>query len=165
MKPAKNSPKTDPALNLAIRYLSYQPRTVHEMKEYLKKKAFKKDHITEVIQLLLEKRYLDDQNFASMFLQSKVKYKPKSKFAFSYDLKKKGINQTIIDEVLDDYDDNVLALKSIKNKFHLWVSLDDEKFKKKVMNFLRYRGFGYEVCHSTLSHFLALKEKEQKEMS
>ena len=145
-------------LNLAIKYLSYQPRTVYEMQEYIKKKGFSEDIIEKIIEILLEQNHLNDRDFATLFIESKVRNKPKSKFAFQYELKKKGINPSIIDAILEQYDDQDLALKAVRPKIRMWQNLDDEKFKKKMMNFLRYRGFNYDICLSTLNFFLESKD-------
>ncbi|WP_299976769.1 regulatory protein RecX [Desulfobacula sp.] len=144
-------------LNLAINYLSYQPRTVYEMQEYIKKKGFSEDIIKKIIGILLEQNHLNDKDFATLFVESKVRNKPKSKFAFQYELKKKGVNPSIIDAILEQYDDQDLALKAVRPKIRMWQNLDDEKFKKKMMNFLRYRGFNYDICLSTLNFFLESK--------
>jgi regulatory protein len=141
-------------LNFAIKYLSYQPRTVYEMEKYLKKKGFNENIVNRIIEILLGKNYLNDMDFAKLFIESKAKNKPKSKFAFQYELTKKGINPSIIDRILDQYDDQDLALTAVKPKIKIWKNLDDEKFKKKMMNFLRYRGFNYDTFISTLNHFI-----------
>jgi len=144
-------------LNLAMKYLSYQPRTVYEMHRYIKKKGVSEDIIKKVIGFLLEKNYLNDMDFARLFVEGRVKNKPKSKFAFQYELKKKGINPSIIAVILEQYDDQDLALKSIRPKIRLWQNLDNEKLKKKMINYLRYRGFNYDICLSTLNHFMESK--------
>lgn len=149
-----NTKKIRTLLNLAIKYLAYQPRTVYEMQKYLKKKDVSEDLIKKTIEILLEKKYLDDRCFANLFIETKAKHKPKSKFAFRYELEKKGIDPSIIDAVLTHYDDQDLALKSVRPKIKTWQKLDDETFKKKMMNFLRYRGFNYDICLSTLTHFI-----------
>ena len=145
-------------LNLAIHHLSYQPRTIYEMQEYIKKKGFSEDIAMEVIRILVKRKYLNDADFARLFVETKVKYKPKSKFALRYDLKKKGICSSIIDNILLAYDDQDLALKSVKRKIKTWQTLDGKKFKTKMTGFLRYRGFTYDVCRSTVNHFIESKE-------
>jgi regulatory protein len=145
-------------LRLAINYLSYQPRAIYEMKEYIKKKGFSRDIALEIIEILVEKNYLNDEDFARLFVETKVKYKPKSKYAFRYDLKKKGICTSIIDKILLPYDDQDLALASVKHKIKTWQTLETEKFKKKMTNFLRYRGFTYDVCRSTVNDFIESKQ-------
>jgi regulatory protein len=145
-------------LNLAIKYLAYQPRTVYEMQRYLKKKGTSENLVKKIIEILLEKKYLDDRYFAKFFVETKARHKPKSKFAFRYELEKKGISPSIIDAVLAHYDDQDLALKSVRPKIKTWQRLDDETFKKKMMNFLRYRGFNYDICLSTLTHFIESRD-------
>ncbi|MBC2704022.1 regulatory protein RecX [Desulfobacula sp.] len=145
-------------LNLAIKYLSYRPRTVYEMQGYIEKKGFSEDIIKKIIEILLEQNHLNDKNFTTLFVESKVRNKPKSKFAFQYELKKKGVNTSIVDAVLEQYDDQDLALKAVRPKIRMWQNLDEDKFKKKMMNFLRYRGFNYDICLSTLNFFLESKD-------
>ncbi len=149
----KDPKSIEQPLNLAMKYLSYQPRTIHETNEYLQKKGFDDGIAQKIIEILLDKDYLDDMNFAKLFVESKVRHKAKSKFAFGYDLKKKGISDTIIESVLARYDDQNLALKAVDRKIKTWKNLDHEEFKKKMTNFLRYRGFNYDVILSTLNHF------------
>ncbi|CCK81072.1 regulatory protein RecX [Desulfobacula toluolica] len=155
---SNNTKKIGPPLNMAIKYLAYQPRTVYEIQEYLKKKGISEDFIKKIIEILLEKKYLDDRYFAKFFIETKAKHKPKSKFAFRYELKKKGINPSIIDAVLTHYDDQDLALKSVRPKIKTWHRLDNKTFKKKMMNFLRYRGFNYDICLATLTHFIESRD-------
>ncbi|NOX32641.1 MAG: regulatory protein RecX [Deltaproteobacteria bacterium] len=153
----------EPALNLAIRYLSYQPRTIYQMQEYLKKKGFGEEIVKKIIKILIKKKYLNDKEFAFFFVESKVKYKPESKFAFRYDLKKKGICPLIIDSVLEQYNDRDLAIKSVGMKIKTWQNFDTETFKKKMMNFLRYRGFNYDISILTLNHYIKLKDEILKD--
>lgn len=146
-------------LDLTLRYLSYQARSVFEIQKYIRKKGFDEEIIKKIIDILLEKNYLNDRDFASLFIRNRIQFKPKSKFAFRYELKNKGIAPHIIDTILEPYDDIDLALKSIKPKIRLWNNLDTEKLKKKMMNFLRYRGFNYEVSITTLNNFVELKKE------
>jgi len=150
------------ALNLAARYLSFQARTLYEMQKYLDKKGLDKQTIKETLAILRDKNYLNDKEFARLFVQNRIKNKPKSKFALGYDLKKKGISASDYDAVLSPYNDQELAVKAVKPKINAWQALDDDKFKKKMMNFLQYRGFNYEICLSTLNHFLS-KENDHED--
>ncbi|MBC8440314.1 MAG: RecX family transcriptional regulator [Deltaproteobacteria bacterium] len=153
------------ALNLALNYLSYQARTIQEMQKYLKNKGFSEDIVKEIIENLLDKNYLNDKEFAKLFVETKIKIKPKSKFALKYELRQKGINPSDIEDLLTPYDDQALALKAVKPKIKIWKTLDTDKFKKKMMNFLQYRGFSYDICLTTLNLFLEsnLSKKEDYE--
>jgi regulatory protein len=151
------------ALNLATNYLAYQPRTIYEMEKYLDKKGFTRDIIKNIVNILLDRNYLNDKEFARLFIKSRIKNKPKSRFALYYELKQKGVNSVDIDAILQPYNDQDLALKSVRPKIKAWQNLDNEKFKKKMANFLQYRGFNYDICQSTLNHFLESRESVEKD--
>ena len=61
----------------------------------------------------------------------------------------KGINQKIIDEVLQDYDEEdgclILARKKALNK-----DLDDPKVYAQLVRFLQYRGYDWEQIKSAI---------------
>lgn len=139
-------------IKFAIKYLSYQPRTIYQMREYIEKKGFCQDIVNKTIEFLLEQKYLNDKDFAELFIAGRAKNNPKSKFALGYELAKKGVNSSISDAILEQYDDQKLALQAVSSKIAAWRNLDKETFKKKVMNFLRYRGFNYDICFSTFTH-------------
>lgn len=145
-------------LNSALRYLAHQPRSIQQMNEYLVKKGFDEDMINKTIEKLLEQKFLNDEIFTRTFVDNRIHHKPKSKFALTYELKKKGIKPAVIEDVLKAYDDQDLALKAIEPKIKLWLRLDFEKFKKKALNFLQYRGFTYEIAISILNKLTPLKE-------
>jgi len=151
------------ALNLALNYLSYQARTIQEMQKYIKKKGVSEEIVEKIIKILLDKNYLNDKEFARLFLEARIKTKPKSKFAFEYELRKKGINPCDIEVLLKAYDDQDLALRALRPKIRTWQNLDTDKFKKKTMNFLQYRGFNYDICLSTLNLFLESKVSKKEE--
>ncbi len=136
------------AFGMALGYLSRRPRSILEMKVYLSKKKFPSLLIPNVIQQLCSKNYLDDKIFAANFLENRRRNKPKSLFAFRYELEKKGIDPAIIEEALLLYDDLELAILALKPKVRLWSHLDQTLLKKKVFGYLRYRGFGFSIIQS-----------------
>ena len=154
----KNSKKSiEQPLMLAMKYLSYRPRSVYEIEEYIKKKGFDKNIVRETIEILLKRNYLNDKAFTELYIETMTRNRPKSKFAIEFALKKKGVDLSIIKPVLEQYDDQSLAIKAVEPKIVRWQSFDKNKFKKKLMNFLVYRGFNYEICITTLNHFKNLE--------
>jgi SOS response regulatory protein OraA/RecX len=102
---------------------------------------------------------LNDKDFTKLYIETLVRNRPKSKFAIEFALKKKGVDLSIIEPILEKYDDQSLAIKAVEPKIVKWQSFDNKKFNKKFMNFLVYRGFKYEICITTLNHFKNLKGK------
>jgi regulatory protein len=136
------------AFGMALGYLSIRDRSILEMKDYLSKKKFPPLLVYRVIQQLCSENYLDDKIFAENYLENRRRNKPKSLFAFRYELEKKGIDPAIIDQALNRYDDFELALLALKPKVRVWRHLDQVPLKKKVFGYLRYRGFGFSIIQS-----------------
>lgn len=125
------------------------------MKEYLANKGYNANIIEQVIVQLSNFNYLDDKTFARQFIESRIRYKPKSVFALGFELRKKGIDPTLAKELLTAYKDEELALKAVENKKQAWHRLDESERRKKMMNYLRYRGFDYSVCQTVWHIFQA----------
>ena len=156
----KNEHATGHYMNMALKYLSLRPRSIYEIRIFLKKKGAEDSISRKIIDSLVEKNYLNDHDFAQLWVESRAHHNPKSKFALGYELKNKGIDPSITDNILDQYDDQNLAMSAVKTRIKAWKNLDTENLKKKMMNFLRYRGFNYEVCLSVFRHFDELKKEK-----
>ncbi len=141
------------AFGMALGYLSRRPRSIMEMNDYLSKKGFAPLVVDGVVQRLRDENYLNDNTFAKNYLENRKRNKPKSLFAFRYELGNKGIHPTIIDQSLAGYDDLELAFLAVRPKIRLWQHLDGESLKKKVFGYLRYRGFNFSVIQSTWQDF------------
>jgi len=153
----------DQAMTLALRYLAFQPRPVVQMQTYLSGKNVDHETIEFVVSRLKADQYLDDSQYARMFVENRARHNPKSLFALGYELAQKGIASSDINAALDGYDDEALARKCIAKKFHSWQHFDDAKFTKKILSTLQYRGFNYGICHSVKDHFTAIKAQVHKE--
>ncbi|WP_020585885.1 regulatory protein RecX [Desulfobacter curvatus] len=144
------------AYRQALGYLSKSPKTIHQMKEYLADKGYSANIIEQVIVQLSNFNYLDDRAFARQFIESRIRYKPKSVFALGFELRQKGIAPALAEELLAAYKDEDLALKAVETKKQAWNRLDESECRKKMMNYLRYRGFDYSVCR-TVWHIFQTK--------
>jgi regulatory protein len=137
------------AYNQALIYLTPRARSIMETRNNLKKKGFSPQIIDETISKLTGHDLLNDREFAALFVEGRERFRPKSRFALGYELKQKGISDTIIEQALADVDDSNAALRAVKTKTKRWRNLDTSTLKKKMMAFLRNRGFSYEVSNST----------------
>jgi len=119
------------------------------MRRYLLKKKIPDPVIDETLRKLLEAKLLDDTAFARMFVESRERHNPRSKFALACELRQKGIKEGIIDICLKGIDEKSSAWNAIQPRLRSWQGLAPDKFKKKLFNYLKYRGFGYEICLTT----------------
>lgn len=130
----------------AISYLSYRDRSETEMEQYLQKKDYPAEVVSEIITRLQQENYLDDSSFARAWLDSRIRFRPKGAVALRYELRQKGINPDIIEDTLENLDEIELARQAIDKKLSQWKNLDQIKFKTKCIGFLSRRGFAYETA-------------------
>lgn len=133
------------ALNNAFRFLGHRARSTKEIERYLSEKDFSDDIVQKVIEKLLDEKYLDDSDFTRMWIESRTKFNPKGAWALRFELRQKGVDDSIIENALSEHDDNEAAWTAVQKKLSLWKSLDVENFRKKLYTFLSNRGFNYET--------------------
>ncbi len=122
-----------------------------EVKDKLIKKGYNINGINAAIDLAKEYGYINDENYAQKFVQSKSL---KSKREIQSKLYSKGIDKNIISEalqVISEEDEqlkaNQLAEKYMRNK------QPDTKVMGNLYNFLARKGYSHEVCMKTLKAF------------
>ena len=93
------------ALQLAMSYLSYQPRSVYEVLTYLNKQGISPEASQSAIENLIELNYLDDNNFARLFIQNNLRVGKDGPKSISSKLKQKGVANDIIQDSLYEVDD------------------------------------------------------------
>jgi len=134
------------ALNSAILFLGYRARSIKEMEAYISvKKKYSQYTTNRVIEKLVKEKYLDDDGFARMWIENRVKFNPKGARALFYELRNKGVEDAVIEDALLDYDDNKAAWSAVQKKILLWKKFESKKFQKKLYTFLSSRGFDYET--------------------
>lgn len=133
----------------ALTYLSIRARSSLEMEKYLSKKEFLGDVIREVIGELKKSDYINDYNYAVMYINSKNNRKIVGENLLKRDLYKKGVSREIVRKSLKKCDvgsvdfDKVyaIAIKKLQN-------LGNKKNKmSKLVYFLKYRGFNDNTIH------------------
>jgi len=127
----------DKALNIIERSM----KTEKEMKDRLKRSGYSEYVIERITSFLKEYKFIDDKNYAANYV--KFNSKRKSKRQIQFELKKKGIDNYLIDEVLESYDDEVEGqiIDKYLEKFLLEDgTIPEEKFNKIAANLYR-KGF------------------------
>jgi regulatory protein len=150
------------AYHAAINFLAYRARSQTETERLLIRKGFSPDIINQTIERLCSQKYIDDLEFARAWLKSRTHRKPASKSTLRFELNQKGVDEKIIKELLVDLDNNELARTCAEKKLRLWGSLGREDFKKKILIYLKRRGFNYEVSLNAYRHALSLLDSPNR---
>jgi regulatory protein len=140
------------AYRTAITYLTYRARSQTETERHLNRKGFSPEIVNQTIERLHSQKYLDDLEFARAWLKGRMRRKPASKSALRFELSQKGVDEKIIKELWVDLDNIELARTCVVKKLRLWGNLGREDFKKKILTYLKRRGFNYEVSLNAYQH-------------
>lgn len=136
--------------NRALKYLSFRPRSTKEMSEYLVKKKYSEEDINQTLQQLIELHFLDDDDFARLFAQSRQR-KGKSRRLISYELKQKGIGKEQAEKTLETAaSDFKTALEYIKKRSRQFERYEPEERNKKIISRLASRGYGWDIISKVL---------------
>ena len=136
----------------ALSLLSYRARSTKELKNRLKEKGFTERTIQRVIKDFLRVGLLDDRNFASSYVQTRMLQKPMAKRLLRVELGRKGINETLTESAINESygceSEFEVARSLVKKKWSRKTETDERKKKKKIADFLLRRGFDWEVITS-----------------
>ena len=143
LKELKNTQAKSKSYNFAIRYLALRPRSSHEVNKYLVyRKGFTQEEAEYTIHRLTNEKYINDQDFAEMWVRNRMLLSPKSERVLRLELIKKGIDKQIIDNVLvslteQDMLDSIIGVINKK--------LRQQKFrdKQKLTESLSRQGYNY----------------------
>jgi regulatory protein len=143
-------------LDRAVNYLTRAPKTKFRLRRYLNKLKYKKKGkwydedlnvefeqiFDDIIEHLEDMKLLDDEKFAQMFVESRIKNKPRGKFVLVSELISKGVDKEIAKRVCDELiEDEYDILKRTFYKKYKSYNLDLSDTKK--MSYLQRKGFSY----------------------
>jgi regulatory protein len=148
------------AHNRALNYLAYRPRSSAEMSRYLSGKGVPSRVGEEVLQRLSGAGLLDDRAFARYWVENRETFKPRGRRLLKQELRQKGVGDELIAEALTDVDEEKSAYQAASRQASRYARLDDGLFRQRMYNFLRRRGFAYEVIGETISRLLCQRNQE-----
>jgi regulatory protein len=142
----KQADEKDTAYSRALYYLNFRPRSRMEIERYLKEKKFPSFAVSDAICRLETSGYINDSDFARLWVENRLRLRPKGAYALTSELREKGIDEQIIKDVLIDFDEPESAWAAVIPRINRLRKLEKAEFKKKIYNFLSRRGFDYNTC-------------------
>ena len=134
-------------------FCAYQERCHTDVKEKLfSLGAWKKDH-DEIISILIQENYLNEERFAIAFAGGKWRIKKWGRVKIKYELKQRGISEYCIKKSLQQIDEEEYLEVLKKLAGEKYVALKDEHWmirKKKTIEFLVGRGFESALIYKAL---------------
>ena len=137
-------------LNAATHYLNYRPRSESEIRERLHRRGFDGDSIEAVITKLKEQGLVDDMAFAQFWKDNRESFSPRSQWLTKLELRRKGVADSIIDQVVDEINDDDSAYRAALSKARSLPLADYQNYRRRLGEYLKRRGFGYGVINNTV---------------
>lgn len=135
------------AFNKTANYMKSSIKTVKQIKEYLNKKGYDEAVINAVVEKLKEYKYLDDSQYVTAFVNTnKSKYGVRK---LREKLKQKGVADANL-SVLDDYEEDVDALKNVAEKYMSHKEKTPENYNK-LYRFLAMRGYNFDDINACVN--------------
>jgi regulatory protein len=134
------------AMQKALRFLGYRARSMQEVRANLEKHEIPEAVIDSTLKRLQENGLLNDQEFAQAWVENRNTFRPRSRRALSIELRRKGLDNEIVQKVLDEnVNEETLALEAARKHVRKVQGLEWQDFRQKLGGFLGRRGFSYDV--------------------
>ncbi len=140
------------ARDTALGILSRKNITSHDLGQKLLEKGYEDIVIGEVIKELESLGYIDDESYASMYLEYCLE-KMWGKKKIIYEMKQKGISDEIIESVLGAYEDEAALeqMKDIIKQKYMHLCLSDPRTKAKITRYFASRGFDFSQINTAIN--------------
>lgn len=168
----------DPMFNVlykkSLRFLGLRLRSIKEMRQKIQEWLYKDEMLLErkilveeqVIEQLVEDRFLDDQRFAEEWVLSRMRSNPRGEIVLRMELAQKGIDRNLIDDVMQKIKDDseldpeidqmrIGALK-LGEKYAKRLSQEEDRmFVLKLSQSLSRKGFSGSLVKNIVDELLS----------
>lgn len=137
------------ALNRIATYCSRAERCEYDVRKKLVSWELSEEEIKRIIDRLKKERFLDNSRFSRSFINDKLRFNKWGKTKIVYELRKRGIPESIYSPILDElsgdeFEKQLIHILSVKAKS---VKGKNEYDKKtKLIRFALGRGFSMDLA-------------------
>jgi regulatory protein len=153
----------------AYRLLSYRSRSEKEIFDKLRQKGFPRKKIEDLIAEFREKGLLSDRRFAEDWVDSRMRFKPRGRGLLVMELLSKGVDkglaERVVEEKLDGTDEAETAFQLLENRRERFIRENSIDTKRKIYDYLRYRGYAMDDILRAADRFLRQLEEETTNMN
>ena len=148
-------------LDKLLGFATLRPRSEKEVHGWFRRKKVHESLQKDLLERLRHFELLDDEKFARWWVGQRLQFKSKSKKALIFELKGKGMNQNIIDDVLAEVqvDEGTLAVELLKKKDRNLPRGKAGWDGPKMLRYLGGRGFDWETARESVKIHLEWRNK------
>lgn len=133
----------------ALDFISYKARTSQETRIKLRKAGYDENLIEKTLEQLSETGLLNDKEYAVQWVEDRQYLKPRSRRMLTYELRKKGISDEMIQSAVENVDDYQSALEIAEKRLYRYDGLSKFEFRNKLGNYLAGKGYSFDVISET----------------
>jgi len=156
------------AVDRDLNFLTYRPRSREEVRRYLRRKETPPEIIETALARLDRLDFVNDRTFAGFWIESREHFSPRGARALKNELRMKGVERDVVDELVNDEQDEERALRAGRKKAMTLVNttnIDYATVRDRLGYFLKRRGFGYQIVTKTVrALWKELKEEPEEEL-
>ncbi len=142
-------------MGFALKLLGLRSHSRKELEQKLLKKGYSSESIEQAVEKLSSQGVLDDRMFGIELIKSRSRRKPSGKLKIRMELRKKGVPESIIGDLLKEYDSAELCYRAAEKKIGFLRGTTDEVRKKKLEVFLHNRGFELHDIQTVVTRFFS----------
>ena len=146
----------DQVLDKMAKYCAYQERCVKDVTDKLKSFDIPQEAKDEIIDYLIDNRFVNDERFAISFVRGKVNQSGWGVNKIRFHLVQKGIAKEIIDEALGQTDEEVYRQRLVdilKVKAKTVKAETEYERKRKLAAYAMQKGFEARLVWEVLKEF------------
>ncbi len=152
------------ALQYALRLLSYRARTQAELRQRMQQHGWSEAIIEGTLERLRQNGLLDDADFAHAWVENRQTFRPRGARLLRQELRRKGLDEHIIQEALDEVDEEAAAYAAARPRAQRLRGLDARLFRQKLIAYLTRRGFSFEIADSVARNLWEELQNENRDI-
>jgi regulatory protein len=145
------------ALASAYLSLSHRPHSSQEIRQKLARKQFGEETISRTLADLTARGLLNDAEFARFWRENREAFRPRSRSFVGLELRHKGVAAELAGEATAGMDDAASALRAAEKKAKTLARADHDTFFRRLGDYLKRRGYNYEVIQKTIAQLWKTK--------
>jgi len=138
------------AYERALKFLAPRPRSQVEVRRRLQQHKVPDGLIDAVLQRLRQAGLVDDTVFAGYWVENRQTFRPRSRRALQWELRRKGLDSEAVQAALAGADDAQAAETLAAQRARRLANLPEVEFRRKLQDFLLRRGFDYDTIKATV---------------
>jgi len=147
-------------MEAAAGLLGVRQRSVAEMNKRLVRLGYPQPLVEHVVTRLIEMNYLDDEDFARSWVESRDRARPRGELGLRRELTMKGVPREIVDLIMaersqsaagEDPDSAAAVALLDRKKAALAREPDVNRRRQKAYALLARNGFGPETCRQAVN--------------